>query len=232
MRAFHLAFRGLATVALVPPALGCGSTAPTGDGAGALATCGSSCTPTQVAASCAATCDKIARSACASGVGGGGSDCAMSCEAASMSAPCASSAYDYLRCVESVQPTCSPSGSVQFVGCDSRQQALQACLARGSSTPPTSGGGPAGNSCAAPTAVCPAIPRPSLSGAMSCSGGGGGGPNGVVTSSTSCQDSAGNVWQADCTGSTCTCTFNGGQSCSCTMTAPPGTCNSCCPGTG
>jgi hypothetical protein len=82
-----------------------------------------------------------------------------------------------------------------------------------------------------PADVCPDIPRLSAAGPSACSGGGGGTPGGPVTSMTSCQDGAGNTWSASCTGSTCTCTYNGGAPCTCTVTTAPGMCGSCCPGT-
>jgi hypothetical protein len=44
---------------------------------------------------------------------------------------------------------------------------------------------------------------------------GGGGPQSCTAS---CQDSTGDRWAADCSGSTCTCTYNGKLPCTCTMT--------------
>ncbi len=214
-------------------AVGCGGAALSSqDGeAGPLATCGDNCSAAEVSASCSAICNKIAQTGCPITA-----DCSMSCAAeSSMTPSCAAVADGYLRCIESSQPTCSDSGMVRFVGCDAQQQALQGCIADGGSSGETAspdGNGP-GASCNVPANVCPKIPRPTGgAGASSCSGGGGGGPNGPTTSQTSCQDSAGNVWQSECTGSTCTCAYNGGQACTCTMTGDAGSCSSCCPGTG
>ena len=213
-------------------AVGCGgSELASQDGdAGPLARCGGNCSPAQVAASCSATCDKVARTGCSVAA-----DCPMSCAALpSMTPSCAAVADEFIRCVESLQPTCSDSGTAQFLGCDTQQQALRACVADSGSSgmTATTGNGPPGGPCGdVPASVCPDIPRP-VAGAGACSGGGSGGPNGTTTSQTSCQDSAGNVWQAECAGSTCTCAYNGGQACTCTMTGSAGSCSSCCPGTG
>jgi hypothetical protein len=51
-----------------------------------------------------------------------------------------------------------------------------------------------------------------------------------LSTQSTCQDDAGNVWQATCVGSTCSCSLNGSYACTCTMTTPIGQCNSCCPG--
>jgi hypothetical protein len=206
---------------------------------GPLATCGDNCSAAQVSASCSEICGKIAQTGCSVDA-----QCPMSCAAVTaMSPSCVALVDGFLRCVESVQPGCSDAGMVQFVGCDSQQQALAACLGQSSSSGPTPtpssvGAPPVGSSispspsaggCAdVPASVCPAIPR-AVTGPISCSGGGGGGPSATTTSQTTCEDSAGNVWQSECAGSTCICAYNGGQACSCTITGPA-TC-SCCPGT-
>jgi hypothetical protein len=205
-------------------AVGCGGETQLGEGgdAGPLAACGDNCSPAQIAASCTATCDKIARTNCSISA-----DCPMSCAALPSMAPsCVALADAYLRCLESVQATCSDAGTVQFVGCDSQQKAVDDCVG------PTSNPG-AGTGSHVPASVCPDIPRP-VAGVNGCSGGGGGvsGGGGTVECSASCQDNAGNVWQAECSGSTCSCTYNGGPACTCTTTAAAGTCASCCPGTG
>jgi hypothetical protein len=202
-------------------AVGCGGRADSGPNTGAppLATCGDSCTPAQVSASCSATCDKIARAGCSAGSG----DCVTGCSGSvSMTPACSSQALAFLRCIETKEPTCSGSGMVQgFVGCDSQQQAVEGCT-RGSPNPAT---GPLG---AVPASVCPGIPRPVGAGECSSSASVAPGSNGPTACTTSCQDSTGNNWQADCSGSTCTCTYNGGQSCTCAMTGAG--CTSCCPG--
>jgi hypothetical protein len=222
----------LAISAALASAAGCGGVALTsqnGD-AGPLATCGDHCSASQTAASCSDTCNKIARAGCTSA---GGTDCAKGCASVTSMAPaCATLANDYLRCVESVQPTCTDSGMVQFAGCDSQQQALSDCAADSGSSVPTPTPTTTNPGGTVPSSVCPNIPRPGASGVGPCSGGGGGGPNGTVSCQFSCQDSAGNTWQASCAGSSCTCSYNGGLGCSCTMTGAPGTCVSCCPGTG
>jgi hypothetical protein len=237
-------------------AIGCGGATSSGEPSdeGPLSTCGDNCSVAQIAASCSATCAKITQAGCSAGA-----DCPMSCAAVtSMSPSCVALVDGFLRCVESVQPLCSDAGMVQFVGCDSQQQALGTCFAQSGSSGPTptqstvgappsgptptpstdgapSAGPPIGPSANAggcadvPASVCPAIPRPTVAGPSSCSGSGGGGPNGTATSQTTCEDSAGNVWQSECAGSTCTCAYNGGQACTCTITGPP-MC-SCCPGT-
>jgi hypothetical protein len=238
MKIFDIFYK--ATVVALGSAVGCGGTALTSQGdAGSLAACGGNCSPAQVSAACSAVCGRIAQTGCPISTGCG-------CSALpSMTPSCLAVAAGFFRCVEASPPACSDSGSVQFLGCDPQEQALIDCLpdsgatgATSSSQPATSGNGPPsgpfGGSCGnVPANVCPNIPRPvGGAGASSCSGGGGGGPTGTTTSQTSCQDSAGNVWQAECAGSTCTCAYNGGQACTCTITGDAGSCSSCCPGTG
>lgn len=221
---------------LVPLALlaGCGGSVilvDTGDSR-SVATCGSNCSPSQVEGSCASTCDKIANLNCP----GTTPDptCASHCaEATSMFPSCASASTDFLRCAESVQPTCGSAGTV-FPGCDAQVQALSDCVAKagpsssGGTVTSSTGGGSTNPSCA-PTSVCPRIPRPASTNALSCSGGGGGSAGGPVMYQSSCQDGSGNVWQASCVGTTCSCTFNGSSACTCTMGSA--SCLSCCPGT-
>jgi hypothetical protein len=202
-------------------ALGCGGRADSrpNAGSGPLATCGDSCSPAQVSSSCSAICDKIAQAGCSAGSG----DCVTGCATSvSMTPACSSQALAFLRCIETMEPTCSASGMAQsFVGCDSQQQALEGCY-RGSSNPARGPGG------AVPASVCPGIPRPVGGGECSASVSVAPGSNGPTACGASCQDSTGNKWQADCSGSTCTCTYNGGQSCTCAMTGAG--CSSCCPG--
>jgi hypothetical protein len=247
------------TLILLLSAIGCGGAVSSSQSSdpGPLATCGDNCSAAQVSASCTDICGKIAQTGCSVGA-----QCPMNCATStSMSPSCVALFDDFLRCAESVQPTCSDAGKVQFVGCDVQQEAVTACLAPSVGSPATPGPGPvaagsaagstisvsadagappAGPStgpstgpCAAvPATVCPNIPRPPVAGAGLCSGSGTAAPNGTKTSMTSmttCQDSAGNVWQSEYVGSSCTCAYNGGQACTCTMTGPP-TC-SCCPGT-
>lgn len=66
----------------------------------------------------------------------------------------------------------------------------------------------------------------------SCSSGGGADCPMSCEAVASMTPSCGNVWQAECAGSTCTCAYNGGQACTCTMTGAASSCSSCCPGTG
>jgi hypothetical protein len=222
---------GSAMVAL--SAAGCGGSVvlvDSGDG-GALATCGDNCSQSEVAASCAATCNRVAQAGCT--FGASGADCTTGCSnVTSLGAACASAAYAYLRCVEPVEPVCTDAGEVEFPGCDGQQQALESCA---STSPGTSSGPGVGTTPAPPGSICPDIPRPA-GGAGSCMGGGGsstgGGPPGSpATCSSSCDDGAGDVWESNCTGSTCVCAFNGVTSCTCSMDVGSGICASCCPGT-
>jgi len=208
---------------------GCGGATLAGSdgGGGPLNRCGGDCSPAQVAASCSAICGKIAQTGCSAGA-----ECPMNCAAvATMTPSCATLADGFLRCLESASPACD-SGTVEFPDCDSEVQALGDCLIDSGSIGATAapGSGPTGGLCGdVPATVCPNIPR-SGAGVTSCSGSGGGGPNGVVAFTASCQDGVGDVWAADCSGSTCTCTYNGAESCACAMTGPTGLC-ACCPGT-
>src|SRR5579872_3158171 len=200
-----------------------GAAIDSGDDAGSLAPCGSGCSPSRVAASCSTFCAKFAAAACPSSTPD--PSCNSRCAAiAAMTAPCASVVVAFLSCTESVQPLCTSMGTV-FPGCDAQEQAANACLNdAGPSSPPLP------DPCV-PDTVCPAIPRPT-SGTMSCSASASVGPGDGSPTTTMCQDARGNTWEADCTGSSCTCTYNGGLSCGCTARPTPGgTCGTCCPGT-
>src|ERR1700690_1255031 len=74
---------------------------------GSLATCGDSCSPAQVASSCAAICDKLAQTSCGVSPGCGCTDLV-----AMLPTACLPTLYAFLRCVESCQPTCDASGAV------------------------------------------------------------------------------------------------------------------------
>jgi hypothetical protein len=191
---------------------------------GPLERCGNHCTAADVSASCQATCNKISQAACA---GAQTSDCVQGCtDMAATGAACAPLAYSYLRCVEPMQPSCSDAGILQFAACNAEWQSLEACGVD-AGTVRTGPGGGAG----VPPDVCPDIPRPPVGAPLTCGGGGGGGAvAGGATCMSSCQDSAGNVWAADCAGAACTCSYNGGQACTCTILQDSG-CRSCCPGT-
>ncbi len=205
---------------------GCGARTTDAGDQGALASCGDNCSPAQVSASCADICQKIAQSGCSSG----SNDCMTSCSQLPAMAPsCTSAAYAFLRCLEGMQPTCDSSGEAQFLGgCDSQEQALSNCVGTSTTVTVTNPGGGTGPG-TVPDTVCPGIPRPS-GGERSCSGfGSAAGSSGTTTCTSSCSDGAGNLWEADCAGSTCTCTFNGIDACTCPMTTSG--CASCCPGT-
>jgi hypothetical protein len=226
---------GFIWVAALSLAVGCGgNTNTSNDDAGASTACNGNCSPAQIAAACSVACDKVAKAGCPRT---SNADCPANCASLPSMAPpaCASAQEAILRCAESAQATCTATGEVQFPACEAADQALIGCLADSGAfgTPPTAyayDGGPSSGACASvPADVCPSIPRPT--GASSCGGFGGAGPNAPAMTTTQCQDRAGNTWQASCTGSTCTCTYNGGSSCMCTMTGPNNTCP-CCPGTG
>jgi hypothetical protein len=233
--------RAMTSVAL-SLALGCGgavSSTPSSS-EGPLATCGANCSASEVLASCSDICGKVAQTGCSVDA-----ECPMDCATLPSMAPsCAALVVTFLRCVESSPVGCD-AGMVQFAACNSQEQAVTACIADSgasmtatsstgpSSEPPVPPGGPPtgplGGPCAGVAAdVCPAIPRPAGAGASACSGGGGGAANGTTISQVTCQDGSGNVWQSECAGSTCTCTYNGGQACTCSVPAQS-TC-SCCPG--
>jgi hypothetical protein len=213
-------------------AAGCGgATAPgKNQDAGTLASCGSNCSPAQIAASCSATCDKIAQAGCSPP---NGTRCPMNCESLPSITPgCASVVGAFYRCIESVQPSCSDSGAVVFAGCEAESEAVVACLADSGllAAPAASGTGPSGGVCM-PANECPGIPRPPLLGFSSCVGTGSqAGPDSPLVSTSTCKDSAGNVWRGVCSGSNCTCTYNGASSCVCTLSGADAGCHSCCPG--
>jgi hypothetical protein len=148
----------------------------------------------------------------------------MRCSALSSTLPtCASAADDYLRCTQGGTPSCADGGAPVFPGCDTKQQALVDCA--NANTPSIGGFG-----CTLTTNQCPNIPAPK--GTASCSASGstvGGAPS---TDTYQCRDAHGNTWAATCSGGTCTCTYNGAMSCTCTQSAGMGSCGSCCPGAG
>jgi hypothetical protein len=227
MRCFRFVVAGAGLlVSLLVVACG-GSVILTDENSASIATCGANCSPSAVATTCAATCAKLERLSCPNAVPA--TDCASSCmSVTTLSSTCASLAYAYLRCADAVDPTCDGSGNVTFPGCDAAQKAVSDCV---SQSPVVVGTTPGGTVPAMPGDVCPNIPRPA-GGAGSCAGGGGGGPGAPATYETTCQDAQGDTWQASCTGSSCTCTFNSVTTCVCSMTVSSGgAIASCCPGT-
>ena len=136
-----------------------------------------------------------------------------------MAAVCAPLADGFIRCMDSVQPDGSDGGNEAFAACAPEQLALASCYVAA---------GVSGQPAPVPADVCPGIPRPPAV-LASCSAGESVGGTSGENCTSSCQDNAGNVWAAKCLGSTCTCTYNGGRACTCTMTDPDVGCNSCCP---
>lgn len=155
-------------------------------------------------------------------------DCVSSCEQFRAKFPMCEALLDDLgHCFETTPIKCGPDGITSAPACETQSQNLSACTqGPGPVPPPPIDAGPA--QCASPP------PGP-----MSCSGGGGGGsattsgggPGGAPSCFTQCNDAKGNTWTANCVGSTCSCTFNGVQYCSCTIAGPSclGT-SGCCPG--
>ena len=106
-------------------------------GGGSVASCGDSCSTSQVEGSCASTCDKVAALNCPGTTPD--PSCAAHCaEASSMFPSCASASTDFLRCAESVQPVCGGPGTL-FPGCEAQEQALSDCAA--DAGPPSTSGG-------------------------------------------------------------------------------------------
>jgi hypothetical protein len=71
------------------------------------------------------------------------------------------------------------------------------------------------------------LPPPPVGGQISCSGGG---SIGGSECSEDCTDLGMNSYVAKCVNRTCTCFYDGKQTCTCSMTSPNGICRSCCPG--
>ncbi len=202
-----------------------------GETGGSLSSCGANCTVDQVTSSCSSTCAKMIQAGCSKE---SSSDCTASCVKFGNSANCPA-AQQFLRCAESVTPTCS-AGEPDFgPSCGAILKEANHCASGNESvvsvSPPGGSSGVPGVPIDDPT-ICPDIPRPTT--VAGCAGGGSAPIEGVdaaLQCTSSCQDGTGNVWEADCDGTTCACTYNRAHACTCVMTQTAGACPSCCPGT-
>jgi hypothetical protein len=163
--------------------------------------------------SCSGACQRIYQLPCANSSSQSEAQCEQSCPAALAQAQkdgCAAQFNAVLACYQSASITCDSSGQPNTSACDTQTSALGRCA-----NPPPPG--------------CGAIPYPG-SGVTECTGfGGGGGPDGGFgTNTQTCSDGKGNRWVSTCSGSACSCAYNGTTYCSCTIS---GNKTACCPGT-
>jgi hypothetical protein len=162
---------------------------------------------------CAGACMRIYQLPCTSSTTSTEPQCEQSCTTALAQAQkdgCTAQINAVLACYQSGSITCDSQGQANTTACDAQTSALDRCA-----NPPPPG--------------CGAIPYPGGS-VTECTGfGGGGGPDGGTgTNTQTCSDGRGNSWTSTCSGSTCSCGYNGMNYCSCTI--PSGTA-ACCPGT-
>ncbi len=158
--------------------------------------------------------------------------CVTSCEEARTENPkCTALLDQFLACATSAKIVCDPaSATVDLAECKAIADQAKACQI--SNPPPPPPPPPIGDG--GPTS-CDGLPKPP--GGMVCSGTAGGGS--AVTSGgqdptciTQCYDTGNNEWASKCSGSSCSCTYNGREYCTCTVAgtscfaSPP-----CCPGT-
>jgi hypothetical protein len=197
-----------------------------------LATCGSSCSAAQINDSCSSTCAKMIQVGCSKNQSL--SECTHSCADFGGYDQCPA-AVEFLRCAESVAPTCV-NGVPDFgPTCTAHLQEAEHCGKQ--PVPVEVGGGTAGGP-PVPTpvddpSICPNIPRPATGGG-GCVGttSGSAGFDAATTCTSACQDGAGNLWEATCSGATCSCVYNHTEMCTCMITgASTSACSSCCPGT-
>jgi len=186
---------------------------------GTLSSCGSGCTGDQIAAACSSICMKAIQAGCPPDQDV--SSCTQSCTKFANDPKCMSKNLDSLRCVEGLTPTCKGNEADYGAACLAVSQQAQMCARAG--LPGALNDDPS---------VCPDIPRPTSGGGACVSGGTAPTADDAgLTCAASCQDdTTGALWEANCSGTTCTCTYNRAQTCTCTMKGG-GACSSCCPGT-
>jgi hypothetical protein len=154
-------------------------------------------------------------------------DCVQACQSFRNQFPMCMPLYDdYLACLQTAPLVCGPNGSDPMAPeCDGIVQKLQDCV--GGQPPP-----PPPNFDAGGPGQCGGVVPP---GPMSCAGGGsatGSSSGGQPMCFSSCTDQNHNTWESKCLGTTCSCTYNGHEYCTCTVPGP--TClgaRGCCPGT-
>jgi hypothetical protein len=158
--------------------------------------------------SCAALCSRSLQAGChVFSHQSGGDDCEKQCKGAEVTAQMGScgSAFDaMLSCLEMETIQCPSNGQIDPSTCATQIAALNQCQ----------NPRPAG---------CEGIPYPP-GGSTTCSSPGG--PSGQPIAET-CSDVAGHTWTATCTGSNCSCSYDGKAFCSCQGDGGRG----CCPGT-
>jgi len=205
-----------------------------------LSSCGSSCSVEQVTASCSLTCSKLIDSGCYKGKSADLAKCTNDCAQFGNATKCPK-AVEFLRCVESVTPTCV-SGEPDFgPTCTALEKEVEKCGGGGDVSAPMDVpvGNPTGPYDAGPVVdptgdnplVCPNIPRRTVGSGGCVISRAPDGTDAALECTSSCQDGAGNLWEATCNGSTCGCSYNRTEMCTCTITAAGGACPSCCPGT-
>jgi hypothetical protein len=213
--------------------LGCSGK--TSDSQAPLSTCGSSCSVSQVSDSCSLTCSKMIQTGCYKDKSGDLDRCTRDC--VQFGSPSCPKAIEFLRCAESVNLTCVDGDPDFGPTCNALLKEADKCGGmEATQAPGVNDSGEGGSSVPVVVddhpGVCPNIPRRTVGGGA-CVGSGRApdGTDAALECTSSCQDSVGNLWEATCNGTTCSCSYNRTQMCTCTITAEAGACPSCCPGT-
>jgi hypothetical protein len=141
----------------------------------------------------------------------------------------------FLTCLVGLRLDCMIlTGNGPPVACQAAYAATQSCVggappSAGSAAPPSAGSG-APPSARPPPPGCEAIPPKPASLSCGGSGSGGGSPGaGLPVCQEDCTDSQGHTWSAQCSGTTCTCSYDGRQLCTCSLSPAGCTGVPCCP---
>jgi hypothetical protein len=176
---------------------------------------------------CNSICASIAQPKCANGQDL--PSCLSGCAGLYSHAPqCRETIDTYLSCLIGVPLDCTIISNAKGPpsACQASYAATQTCV--GSTPAPAGSGAPP--STRPPPPGCETVPPKPAS--VSCGGSGtGSGSSGgsLPMCQERCTDNQGNSWSADCSGTMCTCSYDGKQLCTCTLPATGCTGTPCCP---
>jgi hypothetical protein len=187
---------------------------------------------------CDTLCASIARPTCSNG------EDIVTCRSGcarlyAQAPPCRETIDAFLTCLVGLRLDCmilTGNGNGPPAACQATYAATQTCVGGASPSAGSGGGAPPSAGSGAPPSArppppgCEAIPAKPAS--LSCGGGGsaGGAPGaGLPVCQEDCTDSQGHSWSAQCSGTICTCSYDGRQLCICSL--PPTGCTGvpCCP---
>ena len=173
---------------------------------------------------CNAICASIAQPKCASGQDL--PSCLSGCANLYSSAPqCRDTIDAYLSCLMGARLDCSViNAKGPPSACQASYDATQTCV--GNKATPAGSGAPT----RPPPPGCETIPPKPASVSCAASGAGSASSGGALpVCQEQCTDNQGNTWSADCSGTMCTCSYDGKQLCTCTLPATGCTGIPCCP---